>query len=87
MDHIDVLRQKIAALRAEIAQIRQLNEEYGTQNRNGADDRSSFEDRNERLQAIQQELVRLAGLGRKIESIEEMKERHRTRLYGAKKVS
>ena len=43
--------------------------------------------RQERLQAIQQELSQLAGLGRKVRSIEEMKEEHRARIHPAKKVS
>jgi hypothetical protein len=33
------------------------------------------------LQAIQHELVRLADLGRKVVSSEQMKEKHRTRLH------
>jgi hypothetical protein len=43
--------------------------------------------RHERLQAIQQELSQLAGLGKKVRSIEEMKEQHRARLHVVKKVS
>jgi hypothetical protein len=43
--------------------------------------------RHERLQAIQQELSRLSALGRKVQSIEEIKETHRSRLHLVKKVS
>jgi hypothetical protein len=87
MSHLEVLREKIARLRAEIADIHKLNEQYRLQNSNGAGAQVAHNQRNERLQAIQQELVQLASLGRKVQSVEEMKERHRTQLHLVKKVS
>lgn len=87
MGHLEVLREKIGRLRLEIAQIQELNERYRRQDRNEPDAHGAHGQRQERLQAIQQELVQLASLGRKVESIEEMKERHRSRLHLVKKVS
>jgi hypothetical protein len=87
MGHLEVLREKIGRLRMEIAQIQELNEHYRRQVRNEPSAHVAHGQRHERLQAIQQELVQLAGLGRKVESIEEMKEKHRSRLHLVKKVS
>ncbi len=87
MGHLEVLREKIGRLRVEIAQIQELNEHYRRQDRNEPDAHVAHGQRLERLQAIQQELGQLAGLGRKVASIEEMKEKHRSRLYLVKKVS
>jgi hypothetical protein len=87
MGHLEVLREKIGRLRMEIAQIQELNEHYRRQDRNEPSAHVAHGQRHERLQAIQQELVQLAGLGRKVESIEEMKEKHRSRLHLVKKVS
>ena len=87
MDHIQVLRKKITNLRAEIAQIKELNEQHRRQGWNGTDAHLAHLQRIERLQAIQQELAQLAGLGRKIHSIDERKEEHRTKLHLVKKVS
>jgi hypothetical protein len=87
MDHLEVLREKIGRLRAEIARIQELNEHYRRQARNEAEAQVAHGQRHERLQAIQQELAQLAALGRKVESIEEMKEKHRSRLHLVKKVS
>jgi hypothetical protein len=87
MDHLEVLREKVGRLRLEIAQIQELNEQYRRQDRNGADAQVAHGQRHERLQAIQQELAQLAALGRKVESIEEMKEKHRSRMHLVKKVS
>jgi hypothetical protein len=84
MNHLEVLRDKIGRLRAEIAQIQGLNEEYRRQDRNAPDAQVAHGLRHERLQAIQQELSQLAGLGRKVRSIEEMKEKHRSRLHPVK---
>ena len=86
MNHLEVLREKIGRLRVEIAEIQELNERYRRQNRNESDEVAHGQ-RQERLLAIQQELSQLAGLGRKVRSIEEMKEVHRARLHPAKKVS
>ena len=81
MNHLEVLRDKIRRLRLEIAQIQELNETYRRQDRNQPDAQVAHGQRHERLQAIQQELFQLAGLGRKVRSMEEMKEKHRSRLH------
>ncbi len=86
MNHLEVLRDKIGRLRVEIAQIQEMNEEYRSRGRNAADAQVAHGQRQERLQAIQQELSQLAGLGRKVRSIEEMKEKHRSRLHPVKEV-
>jgi hypothetical protein len=87
MDHLEVLQEKIGRLRVEIAQIRASNERYWRQGRNGAEVHVAHVQRQERLQAIQQELVQLASLGPKVQSVEEMKERHRSRLHLVKQAS
>lgn len=87
MDHLEVLREKIARLRAEIAQIQELNNQYRRQYSNETDAQIAHGQRHERLQAIQQELAQLADLGRKVRSVEEMKEKHRFRLDLIKKAS
>jgi hypothetical protein len=84
MNHLEVLRDKIGRLRVEIAQIQELNEQYRHQVRNEPHAHVAHGKRQERLQAIQEELSQLAGLGRKVRSIEEMKEKHRARLHPAK---
>ena len=81
MDHLEVLREKIGRLRAEIAQIQESNEQYRRANGNGTEAQVAHGQRHERLQAIQQELAQLADLGRKVRSVEEMKEKHRSRLH------
>ena len=87
MDHLGVLRGKIERLREEIAHIQELNDEYRRQRLNEAAAQVAHGQRLERLQAIQQELARLAALGRRVQSIEEMKEKHRSRLHLVKKAS
>ena len=81
MDDLMVLRDKIGRLREEIADIQKLNEQFRRDGWNGADAQVAHRQRNERLQAIQHELVHLADLGRKVISTEQMKEKHRTRLH------
>ena len=81
MDHLLVLRDKTGRLREEIAAIQKLNERFRRDGWNGADAQVAHGQRNERLQAIQHELVHLADLGRKVASTEQMKEKHRTRLH------
>jgi hypothetical protein len=81
MDHLGVLREKIGRLRAEIADIQALNEQFRRDGGNGADVQVAHGQRTERLQAIQSELVQLADLGRKVVSTEQMKEKHRSRLH------
>jgi polyphosphate kinase len=87
MDHIEVLREKIGRLREEIAQIQELNKQYRLRVRNDAEIQVAQDQRHERLQAIQQELVKLASLGRKVQSVEEMKDRQRSRLHLGKRAS
>jgi len=88
MDHISVLRDKVGRLRSEIAHLQGLNAEYrrtGRRDRNGTEAQIAHGQRHERLQAIQQELAQIAGLG--LRSVEQMKDQHRSRPYLLKKVS
>jgi len=87
MDHVEVLRDKIALLRAEIAQLKELNEQYRREP--GQDTQAQFAhgQRHERLQQIQQELIQLANLGGRVLSLEQMKEQHRSRPYLVNKAS
>ena len=90
MDHLAVLREKIGRLRDEIAHLQELNDQYrrvGRQGRNETEAQVSHGQRIERLQAIQQELVQLAGLGRRALSVEQRKSEHRSRLHLVKKAS
>ena len=87
MDHLEVLREKIGRLRDEIAHIQELNDLYRRHRVNETDAQVAHGQRHERLQAIQQELGQLATLGRKVRSIEEAKEQHRSRLHPMKQVS
>jgi hypothetical protein len=87
MDHLVVLREKIGRLRLEIAQIQQLSKQYRLQGRNSAEAEVAHGQRQERLEAIQQELVQLASLGRKVQSVEEMKEKYRSRVHLVKQAS
>jgi hypothetical protein len=87
MDHILALREKIGRLRLEIAQIQELNKQHRLQGSHDAEAQVAHVQRQERLQAIQQELVQLATLGRKVKSVEEMKEKHRSRLHLVKRAS
>ncbi len=87
MDHLAVLREKIENIRAEIAQIQALNEQYRRTGRNDPQAQVAHSERQERLQAIQQELAQLAGLGRRVLSIEQRKAEHRSRMNLVKEVS
>ena len=80
MDYLEVLRERIGRLRVEIAQIQALNKQYRLRDWNDAEAEVAHGQRQERLQAIQQELAQLATLGSRVRSVEEMKERHRSRL-------
>ena len=81
MDHLGVLRDKIGRLREEIAYIQELNEQFRRAGGDGTAAQVAHGQRNERLQAIQQELRQLADLGRRVVSTEQMKEKHRSRLH------
>jgi Tfp pilus assembly protein PilN len=87
MDHLGVLRGKIARLRAEIAEIQTLNERYRSEVRNNPQAQAAHGERQERLQAIQQELAKLAGLGRRVLSLEQRKDARLPRLHLVKKAS
>ena len=87
MDHLAALRKKIGNLRSEIAQLQELNDRYWLRGRNDTQSQVAHGQRQERLQEIQQELSQLADLGRRVRSVEEMKEQHRSRPYLVKKVS
>ena len=81
MDHLLVLRDKIGRLREEIAEIQNLNERFRRDGSKGTDAQVDHGKRMDRLQAIQQELVQLGDLGRKVVSTEQMREKHRSRLH------
>jgi hypothetical protein len=87
MDHVEVLREKIECLRAEIAQILELNKQYRLRDWNDTEAQLAHGQRHERLQAIQQELAQLAALGIRVRSVEERKERPRSRPHMVKKAS
>jgi hypothetical protein len=87
MDHLEVLREKVARLRAEIAHIQELNQQYRLRDGNVTEAQVAHGQRLERLQAIQQELAQLSALGRKVLSVEERREQHRSRLHLVKEAS
>lgn len=87
MDHLEVLREKIARLRSEIANIQDLNEQYRFRGQKGAQSDIAHSQRQERLQAIQEELVQLSQLSRKTLSIAQMREKHRSRLHPVENAS
>ena len=85
MDHLGVLQRKIVSLRAEIAEIQEMNQQYRQRRTNGTADQIAHGLRHERLQEIQKELGRLAALGRSVVSISELREQNRARLQLIKK--
>jgi hypothetical protein len=87
MEHLAVLREKVGRLRAEIAQLQELNDRYWLRGRTETEAQIAHAQRHERLQAIQQELSQLAGLGPRVQSVEQMKQQHRVRPYLFRKVS
>ena len=87
MDHIEVLREKIARLRLEIADIQGLNDAYRFGRQRGAEAEIAHVQRQERLQKIQEELIQLSDLSHRVLSIERMRENHRSRLHPVKRVS
>jgi small-conductance mechanosensitive channel len=87
MDHIEVLRERIALLRAEIAQLKELNEQYRREPGQDLQAQFAHGQGHERLQEIQQELTQLANLGGRVRSVEQMKEQHRARPYLVNKAS
>ena len=87
MDHLEVLREKVATLRVEIVQLQELNEQYRRQPRPNAQAHYAHGQRQDRLQEIQQELTQIARLGGRLRSVEQIKEQHRSRPYLVKKAS
>lgn len=87
MEHLDVLREKVATLRAEIVQLQELNQQYRRQPRPDAQAHFAHGERQQRLLEIQQELTQIARLGGRLRSVEQMKEEHRSRPYLVKKAS
>ena len=87
MDHLAVLREKIGRLRAEIADLQGLNDQYRGQGHHETEAQVAHGRRHERLQAIQQELAQLADLSRRVLSMEQRKAENRSRLHAAKKAS
>jgi hypothetical protein len=87
MDHLAVLREKIARLRAEIADLQELNDQYRRERKHETKAQVAHGQRQERLQAIQHELAQLAGLGQRVLSMEQRKADHLSRLNGIKKAS
>jgi hypothetical protein len=87
MDHLVVLREKIGRPRVEIAETQELNKQYRRQRGNGVEAQIAHGQRQERLQAIQEELTQIAALGRKVHLMTEMKENHRSRLHLVKQAS
>jgi hypothetical protein len=87
MDHLAVLREKIARLRVEIADLQELNEQYRREAHHETAAQIAHGQRHERLEAIRQELAQLADLGRRVLSMEERKEEHRSRLHVVKQAS
>jgi hypothetical protein len=84
MDHLQVLRDKIGRFREEIVDIHELNQQFRRAVRNGAAAQVAHGRRQERLEAIQNELLQLASLGKGVVSTEQRKEKHRWRLHPAK---
>jgi hypothetical protein len=78
MDHLEVLLEKVARLRSEIADIQELNEQYRFGGQKGD---AAHSHRQERLQEMREELVQLSQLGHKTLSIEQMREKHRSQLH------
>ena len=87
MDHLAILREKIGRLRAEIAELQGLNDQYRGQRHHETEAQVAHGQRHERLQAIQQELAQLADLSRRVLSMEQRKAEHRSRLHVVKKAS
>jgi hypothetical protein len=81
MDHLRILRSKIGRFRDEIAEIRELNDQFRHTVRNGAVAQSAQDRRQERLQEIQHELVQLATLGSSVVSTEQIKKKQRSRQH------
>jgi hypothetical protein len=84
MDHVRVLRDQIARFREEIADIQELNAQFRHALRNGTVAQVAHGRRQERLQAIQRELIQLANLGRRVVSTEQVNEKPLSRIQPVK---
>ena len=84
MDHVRVLRDKIARIREEIADIQELNAQFPPAVRNGTVAQIAHGRRQARLQAIQHELIQLADLGRRVVSAEQINEKPLPRQHPVK---
>jgi hypothetical protein len=76
MDHLSVLKGKIVSLRAEIAQILELNVQYRSVKHHETIEHIAHTQRHARLEQIKQELAHLAGLGRSIHAASQIRESH-----------
>jgi len=81
MDHLEVLREKVSRLREEIAHIQELNQDYRRRSGHDTAAQVAHGQRHERLQAIQQELARVGDLGRRVVSVESIREKNRNRIH------
>jgi hypothetical protein len=72
---------------SEIADIQELSERYRFRGQKGAEADIAHSHRLERLQEILEELVQLSKLGHKTLSIEQMNEKHSSRLHLVKNAS
>jgi hypothetical protein len=64
MDHVSVLKQKVGELRAEIAQIHMLNQQFRRETNHDAASEMADMRRQSRLQEIQRELARFSEFGK-----------------------
>jgi hypothetical protein len=87
MEYLEVLREKIATLSAEIVQLKELNQQYRRQDQNNIEAQVAHGQRHQRLLEIQQQLTLLARLGGRVRSVEQMKEEHRSRPFLVKRAS
>jgi len=87
MEHLEVLREKIATLSAEIVQLKELNQQYRRQGQHDTEAEVAHGQRHQRLLEIQQQLTQLARLGGRVRSVQQIKEQHRSRPFLVKKAS
>ena len=84
MDHVTLLRDKIARFREEIAGIQELNQRFRCDGENGTGVQVAHGQRSERLQGIQHELAQLADLGRRVVSTKRTAEKHPSQPHTVK---
>jgi hypothetical protein len=88
MDYLGAFRAKVGRLRVEIAEIQELNQQFWRDGRNGAAVQVvqvAYEQRSERLQAIQHELGQLARLGSGVILAEQVKENRHLQTHLVKR--